>query len=269
VTIAALVTAVAFFAVLAATVKPLGGYMDAVFAGRRNLLTRVAGPIERLVYRVCRIDAQAEMSWKTYTFSLLALSFSGVAFTYVELRLQAFLPLNPQHFGNFAPDLAWNTAVSFATTTDWQFYSGESTMSYLSQMAVLAWQNFVAAAVGLAVAIALARGLARQKAGTIGNFWVDVTRAVLYVLLPLSFVFSLAFLAEGVPQNFASYLDVKRWTVRCKRSPAAPWHLKKASNCSAETVAASSAPTRVLQTRTPRRSRISCSYSRCFWFRPP
>jgi potassium-transporting ATPase potassium-binding subunit len=209
VTIAALVTAVAFFAVLAATVKPLGGYMDAVFAGRRNLLTRVAGPIERLVYRVCRIDAQAEMSWKTYTFSLLALSFSGVAFTYVELRLQAFLPLNPQHFGNFAPDLAWNTAVSFATTTDWQFYSGESTMSYLSQMAVLAWQNFVAAAVGLAVAIALARGLARQKAGTIGNFWVDVTRAVLYVLLPLSFVFSLAFLAEGVPQNFASYLDVK------------------------------------------------------------
>jgi K+-transporting ATPase ATPase A chain len=209
VTVQSLLTGVAFFIVLTALVRPLGTYIDAVFAGRPTFLTRVLRPLERGIYRVCRIDEDAEMAWSTYTFALLALSVASVAVVYLALRVQAFLPLNPQGFGNLAPDLAWNTAVSFATTTDWQFYSGENTMSYGSQMAVLAWQNFVAAAIGLAVAIALARGLARQNVATIGNFWVDVTRGLLYVLLPLSIVFGIAFLAEGVPQNFASYLSVQ------------------------------------------------------------
>ncbi len=208
-TLPAVLTFLAFLAVLTLTVRPLGAYIDDVFAGRATLLARVLGPLERLIYRLCRIDPQIEMSWRSYTFALLAVSVASVVFVYAALRLQAFLPLNPQHFGNLAPDLAWNTAVSFATTTDWQFYSGESTMSYGSQMAVLAWQNFIAAGVGLTVAIALTRGLARQKTGTIGNFWADLTRGILYVLLPLAILFSLAFLAEGVPQNLAAYLDVK------------------------------------------------------------
>jgi potassium-transporting ATPase potassium-binding subunit len=203
-----ILTALAFFAVLFLTVRPLGIYIDDVFAGRRTFASRVLVPVETAIYRVCRIDPQAEMSWPTYLFALLALTLTSVTAVYGVLRLQAFLPLNPQHFGNLAPDLAWNTAVSFATTTDWQFYSGESTMSYLSQMGVLAWQNFIAAAVGLTVAIAFARGLARQKSSTIGNFWVDLTRGLLYVLLPIAVVFSLLFLWQGEPQNFHPYLDV-------------------------------------------------------------
>jgi K+-transporting ATPase ATPase A chain len=207
--IAPLITGLAFFAILFVTVKPLGSYIDDVFAGRKTSLSPVLEPIERAVYRVCRINAHDEMPWAAYTFALLTMSFVSIVTLYAGLRLQAFLPLNPQHFPGLAPDLAWNTAASFATTTDWQFYSGESTMSYFSQMAFLAWQNFIAAAIGLTVAIALARGLARQKSGTIGNFWVDLTRSLLYVFLPLSIAFSIAFVAEGVPQNFHSYLDVK------------------------------------------------------------
>jgi len=204
----ALLTAVAFFALLLLAVKPLGGFIDDVFAGRRTLLTPVLAPLERLVYRACRVDPDREMSWQSYTFALLAVTVASVAFLYAVLRLQAFLPLNPQGFPSLAPDLAWNTAVSFATTTDWQFYSGENTMSYFSQMVALAWQNFVAAGVGLAVAIAFARGLARQKSGSIGNFWADLTRGILYVLLPLSFAFSLVFVAQGIPQNFHAYRNV-------------------------------------------------------------
>jgi K+-transporting ATPase ATPase A chain len=204
----AIVTGIVFFGILLATVRPLGAYMDAVFAGRAHLLSRIGGPLERATYRVCRIDASAEMPWRTYAFALLAMSVASVAAVYAGLRLQGALPLNPQHFPSLTPDLAWNTAVSFATTTDWQFYSGESTMGYGSQMVLLAWQNFIAAAIGLTVAIALARGLARQKIGTIGNFWVDLTRSILYVLLPLSMLFALAFTAQGVPQNLNGYLGV-------------------------------------------------------------
>ena len=206
--IPSILTAVALLVVLLLAVKPLGSYMDEVFAGRPHIGSRLVGTLERSIYRVCGIDASREMSWQTYAFSLLAMSAASVAFIYIALRIQAFLPLNPQHFGNLAPDLAWNTAVSFATTTDWQFYNGESTMSYFTQMAVLAWQNFIAAAIGLAVAIAFARGLARAGSRTIGNFWVDLTRGSLYVLLPLSIAFSLVFAWQGEPQNFASYLDV-------------------------------------------------------------
>ncbi len=196
------------FVVLFALARPLGAYMDAVFAGRRTFATPVVVPLERAIYRICRIDAERETRWQTYAFALLAFSFASVAVTYAALRLQSFLPLNPQHFPGLPPDLAWNTAISFATTTDWQFYGGENTMGYGTQMAVLAWQNFVAAATGLAVAIALIRGFARGHATTIGNFWVDLTRGILYVLLPTSIVFALAFAAQGVPQNFHPYLDV-------------------------------------------------------------
>jgi potassium-transporting ATPase potassium-binding subunit len=194
--------------VLTLLVWPLGSYMAAVFSRRPTFADRLAGPLERGIYRLCRIDPEAEMRWPTYAFSVLAFSLASILVTYAVLRTQAWLPLNPQHFGNLPPDLAWNTAVSFATTTDWQFYSGESTMSYLSQMLALAWQNFIAAAVGLASAIALIRGLARDRSATVGNFWVDLTRGIVYVLMPLSVVFSLIFLWQGVPQNFMHYLDL-------------------------------------------------------------
>ena len=200
-----IITALAFFAVLLVAVKPLGTYIDDVFAGRKTFASPVLRRAEALIYRLCRIDPLAGMSWQTYTFALLAVSLASVVFVYGALRLQAYLPLNPQHFPGLAPDLAWNTALSFATTTDWQFYSCENTLSYFSQMAVLAWQSFIAPAVGLAVAIALARALAAQKSVTIGNFWVDMTRGVVYVLLPFSLLFALAFVWQGEPQNFAAY----------------------------------------------------------------
>jgi K+-transporting ATPase ATPase A chain len=203
------IEALLFFAILFALVRPLGSYMEAVFAGRRTFASPLLEPLERAIYKLCRIDAAVEMRWSTYAFSLLAFSALAVATTYAILRLQNLLPLNPQHFGALAPDLAWNTAVSFATTTDWQFYGGENTLSYFSQMATLAWQNFVAAGAGLAVALALIRGFARRHTPTIGNFWADLTRGLLYVLLPLSFAFALAFAFMGVPQNFAAYLDIK------------------------------------------------------------
>jgi K+-transporting ATPase ATPase A chain len=202
------IEAFVLIAALYAVARPLGTYVEAVFEGRPTFGSRAFGPLERLIYRICGIDAASEMTWKSYALALLAFSLVSIVATYAVLRVQAMLPLNPQHFGNLAPDLAWNTAVSFATTTDWQFYAGENTMSYLSQMSVLAWQNFAAAGTGLAVAIALFRGLARGHSPAIGNFWVDLTRGILYVLLPLSVLFGLLFAMHGVPQNFSAYLDV-------------------------------------------------------------
>jgi potassium-transporting ATPase potassium-binding subunit len=193
------------FALVCLLVKPVGAYMARVFEGERVFLTPVIGPVERLIYRLCRIDASREMGWKAYAFAVIAFSLVSFAYLYALLRLQAFLPLNPQGFGNLAPDLAWNTAISFMTNTNWQFYSGESTMSYLSQMAGLAWHNFVSAGMGIAICIALMRALARRQMSTIGNFWVDLTRCTLYVLLPIAFVGALLLLWQGVPQNFDSY----------------------------------------------------------------
>ena len=193
------------FALVCVLVKPVGAYMARVFEGERVWLTPVAGPVERAVYRLARIRPEREMSWRGYAFAVIAFSLVSFAYLYALLRLQAFLPLNPQGFGNLAPDLAWNTAVSFMTNTNWQFYSGESTMSYLSQMAGLAWHNFVSAGAGIAICIALMRALARRKTSTIGNFWVDLTRACLYVLLPISFAGALLLLWQGVPQNFDAY----------------------------------------------------------------
>jgi len=197
-----------FLLVLACT-APLGAYLYRVFTGGRTWLTPVIRPIEYGIYRVCRIDPDAEMSWKTYAFAIVGFSVVGFAYLYFLLRTQAFLPLNPQHFGNLAPDLAWNTAVSFLTNTNWQFYSGESTMSYLSQMAGLAWHNFVSAAMGIAVAVAVIRGFTRKDGvRLLGNFWVDLTRTVFYVLLPISIIGALFYMQQGMPQNFAAYTDV-------------------------------------------------------------
>jgi K+-transporting ATPase ATPase A chain len=197
--------AILAFAIVCALVKPIGAYMARVFQGERVFLSPVLAPVESLIYRVCRIDATKEMGWKAYAFAVVAFSLVSFAYLYALLRTQAFLPLNPQHFGNLSPDLAWNTAISFMTNTNWQFYSGESTMSYLSQMAGLAWHNFVSAGTGIAIAIAVIRGLARKQMHTIGNFWVDLTRSALYVLLPISIVGALVLCWQGVPMNFHAY----------------------------------------------------------------
>ncbi|MGB6061090.1 MAG: potassium-transporting ATPase subunit KdpA, partial [Candidatus Aquilonibacter sp.] len=159
------------FVIVLVCVKPLGLFMAKVFAGERTFLTPVFGPVENTIYRLCRIDPNAEMTWYTYLFAVLALTFVGFAFLYILLRTQQWLPLNPQGFGPMAPDLAFNTAISFVTNTNWQFYSGESTLSYLSQMMGLAWHNFISAGLGIAVAIAFIRGLARTSTKTLGNFW--------------------------------------------------------------------------------------------------
>ncbi len=193
------------FGLVCACVKPLGIYMARLFEGERVFLSPLLAPVERGLYRLCRIDPARETSWKGCAFSVLALSLVSFAYLYALLRTQAFLPLNPQGFGNLAPDLAWNTAVSFMTNTNWQFYSGESTMSCLSQTAGLAWHMFVSAATGIAIAIAVIRSLSRRSAATIGNFWVDLTRAVLYLLLPIAIAGALLLAWQGVPQNFAAY----------------------------------------------------------------
>jgi K+-transporting ATPase ATPase A chain len=196
------------FALVLICVKPLGLFMGRVFAGERTFLTPVFGPVESAIYRCCRVDPNAEMTWYTYLFAVLAFTFVGFAYLYVLLRTQQWLPLNPQGFGPLAPDLAFNTAISFVTNTNWQFYSGESTLSYLSQMMGLAWHNFVSAGLGIAVAIAFIRGLARTNLKTLGNFWADLTRSCLYVLLPISILAGLLLVYTGVPQNFHAYQSI-------------------------------------------------------------
>jgi K+-transporting ATPase ATPase A chain len=196
-----------FCAIVIALTRPLGGYMTRVFKGERVLLSPVLGPVERLFYRLSGVDAEAEQGWLRYGVAMLLFSLAGVVSLYAILRLQAYLPLNPQALPGLAPDLALNTAISFITNTNWQFYSGESTMSYFSQMAGLTVHNFVSAATGIALAMALIRGFARRSAKTIGNFWVDLTRGTLYVLLPIVVVFSLFLIWQGVPQTLGAYVD--------------------------------------------------------------
>lgn len=198
-----------FFALVVALTKPLGIYLARVFSGERTMLSPVFAGVESGFYRVLRIDPKREMSATSYLLALFAFSAVGLAYLYTLLRTQKYLPLNPQGFDNLTPDNAWNVAVSFLTNTNWQFYSGESTMSYLSQMAGLGWHNFVSAAAGLAVAIAVIRGVTRTDRTTLGNFWVDMTRALLYVLVPFSVVFGLVLVFQGVPQNFHAYTDAR------------------------------------------------------------
>ena len=189
-------------ALLAALTPGLGRYMAAVFEGRRNLLSPLVSPVERGIYRMTGINSERESNWKQYVLAILAFSLIKTLVLYALLRLQYWLPLNPNHLPGVPPSLAMNTAVSFVTNTNWQNYAGETTMSYFSQMAGLAVQNFLSAAAGIAVAIALVRGIARKQAETIGNFWVDMTRATLYILLPFSFLLALFFAGQGVIQNF-------------------------------------------------------------------
>ncbi|NML74169.1 potassium-transporting ATPase subunit KdpA [Rhizobium sp. S-51] len=189
-----------FLAVLVA-IKPLGLYMARVFSGERTILSPVLAPVEKGLYRLSGIREDKEQGWLAYTLAMLAFSIAGFLALYAILRLQAYLPLNPQGFAGMAPDLAFNTAVSFVTNTNWQNYGGETTLSHFSQMAGLTVQNFLSAATGMALAIAFTRALARSRVSTLGNFWVDMTRATLYVLLPIAFVVALAFVAMGLPQT--------------------------------------------------------------------
>ncbi len=197
-----------YLGVLLLVVKPLGGYMARVFEGRPVLLDRVLGPVERGLYRMCGVRPDEEMDWKTFTVAMLLFSLVGVLFLYGLLRLQRWLPLNPEGFGPMPPDLAFNTAVSFATNTDWQNYSGETTLSAFTQMFGLAVKNFLSAASGMATLVAVIRGLSRRSARTLGNFWVDLTRATLYILLPLAFVLALILVSQGVVQTLAPYPSV-------------------------------------------------------------
>jgi len=197
-----------YLVVLALLAKPLGAFMARVFEGERTFLSPVLGPVERLVYRVGGVDASRESGWKRYLAGVLLFNLVGFLFVYLLQRLQGSLPLNPQGFPAVSPDSSFNTAVSFATNTNWQGYVGESTMSYLTQMLGLAVQNFLSAASGIAVLIALIRGFARRQVAEIGNFWVDLTRGTLYVLLPLSLVLSLILVSQGVVQSFAPYKEV-------------------------------------------------------------
>jgi K+-transporting ATPase ATPase A chain len=200
-----------FFGLVLLVTKPVGLFMSQLFQGERTFLHPVLRPIEVLVYKVCGIREDQEQRWTQYAASLLAFSLFSFLFVYAFQRLQGLLPLNPQGFGaaQVPPDLSFNTAISFMTNTNWQGYSGESTLSYLVQMAALAVQNFVSAAAGIAVAIALIRGFARQETDRIGNFWVDVTRATLYVLIPIAFVAALVFCSQGAIQNFHPYTVAK------------------------------------------------------------
>jgi K+-transporting ATPase ATPase A chain len=188
-------------------VRPLGLYMAAVFEGRRTFASPALAPLERGFYRLAGVAPEKEQGWLAYTLAMLIFSALGFASLYAILRLQAFLPLNPQGFDGVPPDLAFNTAMSFLTNTNWQAYGGETTMSHFSQMAGLAVHNFLSAATGIALALAVTRAFARNSAATLGNFWVDLTRATLYVLLPLSLVVALAFVALGVPQTLLGSVD--------------------------------------------------------------
>jgi K+-transporting ATPase ATPase A chain len=187
--------------------KPLGGYIADIMEGRNNLASRLGARFERWIYRISGVKPSEEMSWSRYAIALLVFNLAGALLVYGLQRLQLWLPLNPQHFAAVSADSSFNTAVSFITNTNWQGYSGESTMGYLVQAAGLAVQNFLSAATGLAVAIALIRGFTRRSSKTIGNFWVDVTRSALYVLLPLSIVLALALISQGVIQNVHAYQD--------------------------------------------------------------
>jgi potassium-transporting ATPase potassium-binding subunit len=197
-----------YLIVMLALVKPIGLYIANVMEGRPIWPLRAGAGVERLIYRLSGVDAGAEMGWRRYTIALLLFNAVGALAVYALQRLQVWLPLNPQQFANVSPDSSFNTAVSFITNTNWQGYSGESTMSYLTQMAGLAVQNFFSAATGIVVVVALIRGFARHTAKSIGNFWTDITRATLYVLLPLSTLLALLLVGQGVVQNFSAYKDV-------------------------------------------------------------
>jgi K+-transporting ATPase ATPase A chain len=191
--------------ILLASVRPVGIYLARVLEGERTWLDPVFRPFERLIYKVCAVKADKEMNWREYAFAALGFSAVSLVLTYAIERLQVFLPWNPQHLANVGPDLSWNTAASFTTNTNWQSYTPEATMSYLTEMLGLATHNFWSAAMGIVVAVALIRGIKRTSSTTIGNFWVDTTRTLLYVLLPACIIYALLLVWQGVPQNLSAY----------------------------------------------------------------
>ena len=197
-----------YMVVLLALAKPLGTFMAKVYQGERTFLDPVLRPLERLIYRSAGVNTDEEMGWKTYAVAMMIFNVLGLLVVYALQRLQGMLPLNPQGLGAVSPDSSWNTAVSFATNTNWQGYGGETTMSYLTQMMAMTVQNFVSAATGMAVVIAMVRGIVRHSAKTIGNFWVDLTRTTLYILLPLALVLAIVLVSQGVVQTFGPYKTV-------------------------------------------------------------
>ena len=196
---------VLYFGVLLLLAKPLGDYMARVYENQPCGLDRVLGPVERIVYKLCGIRSEEEMDWKKYTFAVLIFTAASLFVVYLLQRMQGILSLNPQKFPGVSPDSSFNTAISFITNTNWQGYGGESTMSYLTQMAGLGVQNFLSAAVGMAVLVALIRGFKRHTSNTIGNFWFDLTRSTLYILMPLALIWSLLLVSQGVVQTFSEY----------------------------------------------------------------
>ncbi|MBI5927794.1 MAG: potassium-transporting ATPase subunit KdpA [Chloroflexi bacterium] len=200
----------------------LGGYMAKVFSGQRNFMSPVLTPIENGIYKVSGVNASQEMDWKTYAVAMLLFNLLGFLVLFVIQLVQGSLPLNPENLPNVPTALAFNTAISFMTNTNWQSYAGETTMSYFTQMVGLAVQNFVSAATGIAIVVALTRGLARRTGQTIGNFWVDLVRAILYILLPLSIILALILVSQGVVQTFASYKDVTTLTGEIQHLPLGP-----------------------------------------------
>jgi K+-transporting ATPase ATPase A chain len=198
-----------FFLLLLAVTKPTGLYMRRVFNDERTFADPVLRPVERLLHRLCGIDAKHEQTWQAYTIAMLAFSGAGLLVTYAIERLQHLLPLNPDKLRAVAPDLAWSTAVSFTTNTNWQAYAGESSMSHFTQMVGLTFHNFASAGVGIAIAVAVIRGIARERSATLGNFWVDLIRATLWILLPLSLASAIVFLSQGVVQNFRPTVEVR------------------------------------------------------------
>jgi K+-transporting ATPase ATPase A chain len=248
-----------FLAVLVLCTKPLGSYIADIMEGRPNFALRIGGRFEAFVYRICGIEPGREMAWSEYAIALMLFNILGAVLVYGLMRLQGFLPFNPQGLPAAGADTSFNTAVSFITNTNWQSYSGESTLGYLAQMAGLAVQNFLSAATGIAVAIALIRGFARHGAKTIGNFWVDLTRCTLYLLLPLSLVLAIVLAGQGVVQNFAAYKDaatIETLTYQNPRTDAAGRPIVDAAgNPVTET-----ATTRLCRwVRSPRRRRSNSS----------
>jgi potassium-transporting ATPase potassium-binding subunit len=241
----------AFFAIVVAMAPFLGAYMARVFSDERVFLSPVVAPVERFTYKLLRVDPDQEQDWKAYAKSLVVTSLLFGLFLYLILRTQGLHPFNPQGYKSGTWDVSFNTATSFLTNTNWQFYGGETTMSYFSQMAGLAVQNFLSAAVGMAVLIAMIRGFVARSGRGLGNFWVDATRSLLYVLLPISVVVGLLLISQGSLQTLAHYATLPTLTGARRRWRSARWAHRRPSSSSAPTAAASSTSTRRCRSRTP------------------
>jgi potassium-transporting ATPase potassium-binding subunit len=249
---------IVFCAIVVALVKPLGGYMTRVFTGARTLLSPVLRPVEAGLYWIGGVDEKREQHWLTYTVGMLLFHVGGFIILYALLRLQAFLPFNPAGQSAVAEDLSFNTAISFITNTNWQNYGGESTMSYLVQMLGLTSQNFLSAATGIVLAVALIRGFARTSVRTVGNFWVDITRCTLYVLLPICVPLTLFLVGKAFRKRSVLTSTRSRSRAPGRLLRSARWHRRSRSSCSAPTAEASSTPTPRIRSRIRRRCRTTC-----------